>query len=177
MGKKFNRTKESALTSDKLRHFLAYDAETGDFRWNVTRSKGRPAGSLAGGLSKATGYVKIMLNGASYPAHRLAWLYVYGRWPTNEIDHINGNKADNRVSNLREATSSQNTINRRILKSNKSGVRGVRFYPPRQKWHARIMINRTQKHLGYFDTIETAEAAYRAAQIELHGAFAHSGEE
>ena len=105
-------------------------------------------------------------------AHRLAWFFVYGEWPQKQIDHINGNKSDNRISNLRLATASQNLSNKGITKSNTSGYKGVSFNRTKKKWMASIKVNKKSINLGYFLTPEEASEAYKAAAIKHHGEFA-----
>lgn len=111
-------------------------------------------------------------NTSPYAAHRLAWLIVTGRWPEHTIDHINGDPSDNRFCNLREATAAENLRHRGIMKSNKSGVKGVHWFKQYNKWRAIIVARGKQIFLGHFDNIEDAKAAYRQAAVELHGEFA-----
>lgn len=110
------------INSNELRALLTYDKDTGVFRRN-TSSGGQEIGSIAGTISKY-GYIRIRIKNKAYFAHRLAWLYEYGVWPENEIDHINGEKSDNRLINLREASRSGNNHNKNI-KNSASGVKGV----------------------------------------------------
>ena len=98
-------------------------------------------------------------------AHRLAWFYTYGKWPNHEVDHINGNRLDNRIANLREATRSQNEF------AAKKG-KGIRWEPKRKKWLARIGVNWKQINLGRYATREEALAAYKKAAKEAFGEFA-----
>lgn len=106
-------------------------------------------------------------------AHRLAWLYIYGEWPIDQLDHINRNTSDNRIENLREATQSQNNANRSANKSKKySPLKGVSFYPDSKRWTASIRINNKNRHLGCFDTAEEAHAAYVAEADQVFGEFA-----
>lgn len=156
------------LTAERLREVLDYDLETGEFRWRITMGCRGVAGRVAGCLC-ATGYQSIRINRKPYQAHRLAWLHVYGEWPRNEIDHMNGNKADNRLSNLREATRFQNTANRKSRKT----FKGV-YLLPSGRWAASIQRDKLH-HLGCFDTPEEAHAAYCSAAIERFGEFANDG--
>ena len=156
------------LTAEHLREVLSYDPSTGVFTWRKARPKVR-AGMVAGGDCR--GYTVIRIDLVLYQAHRLAWLYVHGRWPKELIDHINGNPSDNRLCNLPEATQSQNMGNARLRKKSKSGFKGVRSSC--SKWIA-YLGGHKYKHLGTFDTPEEAHAAYLAAAQERHGEFARS---
>jgi hypothetical protein len=156
------------LTAKELRDRLSYNAETGLFTWRNSPRKGW-AGRLAGSQQNR-GYWKIVIGKTPYQAHRLAWLYVYGEWPTKDIDHINGVRDDNRIENLREATRQQNCGNGTCFRNSRSGIRGV--YPVRGKWSARIIANRKFKYLGLFKTKDEAAQAYAAAADEAYGEFA-----
>ena len=162
---------ERILSAEQLREILHYDKETGVFTWRVNRG-GRfgVAGQTAGCIGK-NGRRRILTAGKANLAHRLAWLYVYGQWPTNHIDHINGNPDDNRIVNLRDVPRSTNLQNQRKAQvSNKScGMLGVsKNGPPRNPWRAQIRFNGTTKYLGIFPTPELAHAAYIEAKRRLH---------
>lgn len=155
------------ITPERLRERLHYDPETGIFRWRVRphRRSRRRAGDVAGYL-QPQGYISIRIDTVGYRAHRLAWLYVYGCWPKPEVDHINRDRSDNRLANLREATRTQNAWNTDAHASNTSGVRGVYWHKRAGKWHAQIAAHGQMIYLGLFDSIEEAGAAYRAAEIK-----------
>src|SRR5690349_20811660 len=121
------RRPDPNLTPDKVRQVLSYDAITGQFTWRVSKGLRVRAGGNAGFVAQGanTGYVIIGIDGRQYRAHRLAWFYVTGEWPPDEIDHINGNRADNRWANLRPATVAENQRNRAKSKRNTSGYKGV----------------------------------------------------
>lgn len=156
-----------ALTAERVRELLSYNPDTGEFLWLVS-GRGVAAGRIAGGLH-CDGYRSICVKNKVYMAHRLAFLYVYGRWPANEIDHINGARSDNRIANLREATASENQGNQRKARSNSTtGFLGVSWYKPNGKFRASIALNGKIKHLGYFTTAEESYAAYLKAKRELH---------
>lgn len=165
------------LTRERLAELLSYSSETGEFRWLVKRpnSKNGP-GSIAGTIKDRKSenkYLLIWIDGVLHRAHRLAWLYVYGSWPTDNIDHINGDGTDNRLSNLRECNQQQNNGNhQRLNRTNTSGYRGVTWKSDKKKWKAYININNRQTHVGYFDTKEAAYEAYRIAAIKHFGEFA-----
>lgn len=158
------------LTQATLRARLHYSVITGEFYW--LKSKGRvKAGDVAGCLNSG-GYIYIQINSKPYLAHRLAWFWVTGEWPTNEIDHKSGIRDANYWLNLREATNSQNACNTRLCSINTSGYKGVCWNKARKKWQANIKLSNKTKHLGYFDDINLAYAARLKAQQELHGDFA-----
>ncbi len=157
------------LSAQDVRAELRYDSDTGVF-YRVHSGKGYHAGSVAG-HKRPTGYVRISVLSKLYYAHRLAWLYMTGEWPANEVDHINGDPSDNRWCNLRAATARENRGNTRAPKNNTTGVKGVHYYKNRGKWTAYVARNRRTKCLGYFDTIEEAAAARRAAAKLVFGDF------
>ncbi len=157
---------EDLLSADQLRELLAYDCDTGVFTWRVTRTGTAIAGSVAGCIDNK-GYRCILIHRKRYKAHRLAWLHVYGVWPSMDLDHINQVKDDNRIANLREATASQNMRNRPIFKNNTSGFVGVSLDKRAGKWTAKIRVNGRRDHLGYFHTAEAAHEAYQARAVEI----------
>lgn len=152
-----------------LRALLSYDPLTGEFRWLVTRSTVK-SGSIAGTPHYKTGHLRIKINNRLYASHRLAWLFSYGEWPSQDIDHIDGDPKNNRISNLRLVDASRNQANTGLKKSNKSGFKGVRF--DRGKWRAQIKVNRETIYLGRFDTAEAAHAAYVKKATEIWGSYA-----
>ena len=155
------------ITQAELKSILSYDPETGEFTWLVSH---KMAGKKAG-TPTDSGYVQIGINGKVYIAHRLAWFYVYGEFPTNEIDHINGVRNDNRIENLRESSSSQNKCNTGISRVNTSGFKGVSWHAISGKWQVHIGVGKKKKYLGLFPTAELASGAYNAKAVELHGEF------
>jgi hypothetical protein len=154
------------LTAQRLRELLNYDPETGVFTWRVKipRSKVN-AGAVAGCLQ--TGYAKIKIDGFVWLGHRLAWLYVTGKNAPPQIDHIDGNRSNNRMENLRPSTSSENQQNLREARSNsKSGVLGV--IPYRSGFRACIKHKGKTKYLGDFATKDEASAAYLSEKRIAH---------
>lgn len=161
--------KEDKLTAERLRELLHYDPETGRFTRRVTRpGRSAKAGSVAGHVNQR-GYWVIWI-GCNWMAHRLAWLYVHGAWPDGHIDHINQDKADNRMENLRLVTHAENMQNRPHQRNNVSGFKGVAPCRRTGRWQALICSNNKQIHLGFFDTPELAHAAYCEAAARLHTA-------
>jgi hypothetical protein len=162
------------LTSEHLRKMLHYEPETGVFRWKVWGGNRARAGSVAGCLNRR-GYRLIRIDGRMYLASRLAWLYQTGAWPVAaEMDHKNLNRADDRWSNVREATASQNQANILKKSSNTSGAKGVCWRKDSRKWQAQICTNGKRTYLGSFDTREAAAAVYAAAAKEHFGEFART---
>ena len=152
------------LNQAQLKELLHYDPETGFFRWRVTHW-GKVEGEIAGG-DDGKGYVRINLLGRKRPAHHLAYLYMTGESVTNQIDHINGVKSDNRWANLRHVTAIENMRNRKLPSTNKSGAMGVLLHS-HGRWQARIKIDHKYKHLGYFATKEEAIAERMKAESEI----------
>ena len=128
------------LTQARLKELLHYDPENGVFT-HIKARRGLRSGSLAGGIDKAEGYLQIMVDGKRYQAHRLAWLYVHGDFPPNDIDHISRVRDDNRICNLRLATRSENMQNLSLRSTNTSGHTGVVWCKNTEKWRALIMLN------------------------------------
>jgi hypothetical protein len=154
------------LTSQRLRELLHYDPETGAFTWLATAGKARAGGRAGDALSH--GYNRIGIDGHVYLAHRLAWFYVYGIWPSGEIDHINGNRIDNRMVNLRDVPRRLNRENLRSARSdNQTGVLGV-AKNGKSSWQARIKVNGVRHSLGTYGSPEEAHQAYLKAKRKLH---------
>ena len=158
--------KAEAPTTERLRELLNYDPETGHF---IRRQSSGPAkaGDVSGWM-RQDGYIEISLCGRVYKAHRVAWLCVYGRWPAQVLDHINGDRSDNRIANLRECNSAENCQNKRIYRNNTSGHTGVCWHHPNRAWVARISRDGRKRCLGYFKDKAEAVAAYLAAKAQLH---------
>lgn len=160
----------ATITLSELKEILTYDAERGCLIWLVNRTRGRK-GCVAGRIG-GHGYWQVKLNGKMYLCHRLAWLLVYEKWP-DQIDHINGNRSDFRLGNLRECTQAQNMANAKRIAS-KSLMKGVKAAAS-GRFGARILINGASVWLGTFDTEEQANDAYFAAAKSAHGDFACRG--
>jgi hypothetical protein len=152
------------LTQEYLKSRLRYDSETGHFYWIKTgKTAARFVGKLAG-WQKSNGYICIAIDGKTYLAHRLAWLYIYGNWP-HEIDHINNTRTDNRFINLRECTRSKNLMNSSDRFRRDGLPRGV--YHHRKRFQAKIQ----KDYLGSFDTKEEAADAYQKERSIRYGEF------
>lgn len=152
------------LNASFVDSILDYCPDTGVFCWKHSTTAHKHSGKLAGSIRKY-GYVLIGINGKRYPAHKLAWLACKGIWPEGAIDHINRDKTDNRISNLRLATHSENVRNR-VRRDNSSGVPGVSLHKATGKWHAYIGIVSSVKSLGYFDSKDEAVRKRKAAEVE-----------
>lgn len=153
---------------------VSYDPETGQFVRLVNRPNS-PAGTNAAKKLDTHGYPIVRVCGREFRAHRLAWIIARGNWPAADIDHINRNRTDNRIANLREATRRENLGNSSLSSHNTSGIKGVHLYKATGRWSAYINVHGKRKHLGYFDTCELAGAAYREAAKVTFGEFAHVG--
>ena len=123
------------------------------------------------GTARKDGYLQVMVTGKFYLVHRLIWLYHYGVWPDNQLDHINGIRDDNRIENLREATNQQNMFNRKSVKGSSSQYKGVSWNKQLKKWSANYKINSEQVRLGVFSDEIDAANAYDKATVELHGSY------
>jgi hypothetical protein len=164
------------LTQARLQEVLHYEPETGEFVWLERLEEGARSdlvGEQAGCLHWK-GYLNIMIDGKEYRAHRLAWLYMYGSFPKNQLDHINRDRVDNRIANLRLASNSQNGANSNA-KPSFSGLKGAHWHSRDKKWFSAIYYNGKKHHLGRFATAEEAHAAYCEAAEKMHGEFFWSG--
>lgn len=153
-----------------VRKMLNYDEDTGVLSWKVSPARRVKVGDVVGYIN-SDGYVGISIKNNTYRAHRIIWMYVYGEFPSKDIDHINGNRSDNRLFNLRLASSSDNAKNRKITSKNTSGFKGVSYHKTKKKWCAQCQSNGKSHYLGQFDTAEKASAAYQAFAASLHGEF------
>lgn len=159
----------------RIRDFLRYDPETGEFAWIKTPGH-RPRAGLKAGKMTRGGYVQIGFGGKHHMAHRLAWFFVHGEMPSSFLDHINGDRADNRIANLRPATREQNAQNR-VGPRNKSLPKGVSISLTRtgeQRYRARIGAGRERYNIGIYATVEEAQFAYATAAAQLHGEYARA---
>lgn len=149
------------MNQEQLKSVLHYDAPTGMFRRRFARGYSGKPWSVAGSVA-TNGYIQISVEGKAYMAHRLAWVYVHGEWPKQQIDHINGCRTDNRIDNLRDVSQSQNLLNQSKPRNGK--LLGVTLRKTTKKWNARLQINKISKSLGEFLTQEEAHQAYLLAK-------------
>ncbi len=176
------------LTPTDLLELLDYTPETGSLVWRARSAgmflSGKQSaahnaaiwnGKFAGKPLEVSGrYARASIFGRRYYAHRIAWAMFYGAWPEREIDHINGNKHDNRIANLREVTTQENSRNIPVKSNNSSGALGVRWRAHANAWEAYICIDRKYRHIGYFKAKADAIAARKATE-RTHGFHANHG--
>lgn len=167
---------DAILTQERLHELLNYNPATGLFTWKVSPNRRIRVGQEAGCL-KSCGYISIKVDGTIYQAHRLAWMYVYGALPKMALDHKNGGKSDNRISNLRMLSGAENMQNLHgPMSSNKtSGLLGASWNKKIGRWVAQIRTNGSTKHLGCFQTPEEAHRAYLMAKSQLHPSAVYKG--
>lgn len=161
------------ISSDYLKSIIDYNPVSGKLTWISSRQHIN-AGSPAGTINKK-GYLQVKIDQNLYAGHRLAWLFMKGCWPDNEVDHINGIKSENIWENLREVNHSQNMTNSRVRKDNASGVTGVYLNKGIDRWVARININGKKVDVRCDGTFEGAVKARKEAEIEHYGEFRYQG--
>lgn len=176
---------ETQVELDLLLTFLRYDPGTGQLVWlprtgcskKIRAWNTRFAGQFAGTITKY-GYVRVRMPGKEHKhmAHRIICAFLTGSWPPQEIDHRDGNRSNNQIDNLRQATRSENSRNQGIRIDNTSGMKGVSFYSSTCKWLATITYNGKQHNLGYYNTPEEAAVAYKRASLSHHGDFSRISE-
>lgn len=175
------------ISADTLRLLLRYEAATGKLFWkprtldlcisakamNVFNTQF--AGKEAFTADNGDGYLCGHMRGKTMKAHRVIWAIVHGVWPKDQIDHINGNRRDNRIDNLRETSNAQNQWNRKPKRGCKSRYKGVSYIRKSGKWQARIVVNGQRKSLGHFGSEQDARKAYAAASLKYHGEYGRVG--
>lgn len=168
----------TSLSACDLRRMLDYCPETGALTWKPrpvemfktardwkawsTRFAGMPAFAAP----DSRGYLQGKILGKVRLAHRIAWALFHGEWPVDQIDHINGNRADNRISNLRVVTNAENARNQKRRGDSTSGATGVYLHKQRGKWGAHITVDGRKKHIGLFQDFSSAVSARKAAEVE-----------
>lgn len=158
------------LTTERVRELFDY-LPTGKLVRLVRHSRRSKVGEEIGSTD-SLGYRQASVDGRIYMVHRLIWLW-HGNDAAEELDHINGNRADNRIENLRAATHAQNGWNKRLQSNNTTGVKGVTWKREKQMFCVRVAANGQRHHIGYFKSLEAAALAAETARLHLHGAFAH----
>lgn len=187
---RFDMAKKILPTPEQLRELLRYEPETGKLYWKTREEKwfketasrsrrhtcsnwnAKYSGKEAFTATGRDGYKASRINGVGLIAHRVVWAMIHGYWPDGQIDHINGDKIDNRASNLRLATSNQNIFNRSMYRDNASGFKGVHLDKSTGLWRSQITAYGKKKQLGSFSTPEAAHEAYCRAADKIHGEFA-----
>jgi hypothetical protein len=155
----------------KMEDYITYNPETGVMTWKKVLGNRTRAGAQCGANVDSKKYGRVCFDGRHYRAHRVAWALFYKELPPEQIDHINGNRLDNRIANLRAANNAENSRNAQRGKNNTSGVVGVTWHRAAKKWVAQLMFNRRTKYLGLFENIEDAAKARRQAELQYFGQF------
>lgn len=156
------------VTAARLRELLHYDPDTGHVRWVLPQSNRVRPGEIAGCKTRL-GYYRVSIENRDYLLHRVAWAMHCGEWPRGVIDHIDGDKTNNRAANLRDVSVAVNMQNRRTATSGTaSGILGATWHKPSRSWQARVKTGGKTTSLGYFKTPEEAHEAYVAAKRKLH---------
>ena len=162
------------LTQQRLKEVLYYNPHVGVFVWKIDHKRAR-RGHTAGGAHKGRGYIKICVDGHSYTAHVLVWLYVYGVFPAAQIDHIDGDRSNNLVSNLRVVAPEQNCWNSRVPTSNTSGFKGVVYLAGCKKYRGSVRNRGKRFYTDLYVKPEDAAAALMDIRASLHGEYANHG--
>lgn len=169
---------KNALTADEVRAIIDYNPTTGEFRWKVKRYKSASKpGDPCGCITRPRGEHIISIGsppGNQYKAHRIAWLIMTGEWPSEQIDHKDGDPSNNRWANLRPSSHIENQQNRPKLSNNTSGYKGVSLHRPSGKYFAMIRYDGQQHFLGAFDSAAEAGSAYQRAAAAFHGKFSRT---
>jgi HNH endonuclease/AP2 domain len=157
------------ITQEFLNEIFEY--KDGNLFWKVDRGNNKVKGKKANKTKKSNGYQEVKIHSKGYYAHRVIFMMIHGRWP-EQIDHIDGDRSNNLLSNLREANNAQNNRNTKLRSTNTSGFKGVSFYKSANRYIAKITVNYQSIHLGCFKTPEEAHDVYKQAALKLHGDFA-----
>ena len=165
-----NSTWFNNLSQERLKQVLDYNPDTGVFTRLIRTANRTNAGDIAG-CSNDLGYLRTTIDSIRYRNHRLAFLYMTGKFPDGEVDHINGITSDNRWCNLRVATRIENCRNSKKPTTNKSGIKGVRWVDEQKKWECRIWNNGKAEILGYFESLLDAASLMCSTRNRRHGEF------
>ena len=152
--------KQTIEAASRLKEVLQYNPATGEF-FRVANGVTKPTGTVT-----SNGYRRLTVDGVQYLAHRVAWLFHYGDWPDDQVDHINRDRLDNRIANLRRVSNSENMANLSVRTNSKSGVPGVCWFERTKRWMVRMMVNGKVINIGYFKCYAHAIKARRKAEIE-----------
>jgi hypothetical protein len=167
------RNRESLLSQEYVRHAFSYDPDSGELLWRNPTSNRVKAGSIVGHVIRR-GYRQVHLSIGSFLVHRIIWLYMTGELPTNRIDHRDGDTANNRWLNLREATPAQNRFNSKMPSTNKSGTKGIHWHASSKRWVAQLVVHGRTIRVGSFVDLEPARIAIANAKRKYHGEFARA---
>lgn len=173
------------LSIEYIKTLVEYDHYSGIFTWRERTLRigierldkawnTRFAGKVVLAGTEPKGHKYFSLHDKKYKAHRIAWAVTYNEWPASDIDHINGDPADNRIDNLRLATQSENNYNSRLRRDNTSGIKGISWNKTYQKWEVYINVDGRRIRLGKFEALDKAIAIRRAAELKYHGQFARA---
>lgn len=157
---------------ETVREYLDYSPDTGRFTWKKPSSPKSHVGANAGSQKSKNGYWQLTLKGKYYYVHRLAWFHFYGELPTKMIDHVNGDKGDNRIMNLRLASLSENLANVGAKRDNTSGAKNVHWCNSKKRWIVKVKRNGKTHHAGTFREYAAAVNAAETARLDVHGEFA-----
>ena len=156
---------------EELKSLFLYGPVLGNFYRKTSPCNSVKVGSIAGTKTRDDDYIYIRFKGRPQAAQRLAWLYVYGEWPPERVDHKDGDRSNNAISNLRLATSVQNQQNRKLCSRSTTGVKGVGLHKASGKYQVTLAIDGKKKHFGIFTNLETAELVARGAREKYHGEY------
>ena len=159
------------ISVDYLRGVLSYNSSSGCLTWISTKPRSSKKPGDVAGYVDGSGYLKVKVCGELLLAHRVSYALHIGSFPDGYIDHVNGDKIDNRFCNLRVVNCSHSQVNRAVFKNNTSGYRGVTWNEAAKSWSARCAVNGKRIHIGYFNDAKSASLAYESAAIKLHGEF------
>lgn len=166
---KINREKEVPI--EVLHKYFLYNPSTGALTWKISPAQCIKPDKVVGSINKLSGYRLLSFNKKTYRSHRIIWALMTGYWPSNNIDHINLNRADNRWVNLREATAQENMRNKKSAKNSSSHYKGVCWHKRDKIWQSVLRIGGKNLHLGYFQNEADAAKAYNEKAKTLFGEF------